>query len=226
MSATGFRLTLLSLNSFHICSNKFKHNLYYTLNTKSSRFIGTMTEASVSSILNHRTIFIDHTRVKVSLPWTEDLRKYHKDGSFPLVEDPNETKKTLFIGMVVLRPVYKAWTADIIKHDDSIDFNSMYEVNDWGFNYKGLDGGGLIANGAAVDAYRLACQYGLSDAVLVGSNTVSTEGVTSPGSSFPGYLWQPYGPCSWGHIAAADPQLLEKILLNRAQWQRSGNYAY
>ena len=100
----------------------------------------------------------------------------------------------------------------------------MFDVADWGFNYKGMDGGGLIANGSIVDAYRLACQYGLSDAVLVGSNTASTEGVTKPDSPFPGYLWQPYGPSSWSHVYAADPNLLDKILRNRKEWQSLGKY--
>ncbi len=49
-------------------------------------------------------------------------------------------------------------------------------VSEIAFNLKGKDGGGLIANGAAVDAYRLGMQYGLADAVMVGSNTVSIEG--------------------------------------------------
>lgn len=79
--------------------------------------------------------------------------------------------------MFVLRPAYEAWTESVVSEHDPNDVSSMFRAQQWAFNYKGLDGGGFIANGAAVDAFRLGMQYGLADAVMFGSNSVSTEGM-------------------------------------------------
>lgn len=47
--------------------------------------------------------------------------------------------------------------------------------------------------------------------------------VQADGSIKKGYLWQPYNPCLWPNIAAADSQLLEKIYAQRALWQSLGH---
>ena len=63
-------------------------------------------------------------------------------------------------------------------------------------------------------------RYGLSDAVMVGTGTALAEGV--PHNGQPGYLWQPYGPASWPHVAAAEPELDRKIWDARQLWQQQG----
>ena len=168
------------------------------------------------SKLIHRTIFEAPNKVSVNLPLSDELRVYHPQGTFPLVEDPKTTKRASIVGMFVLRPTKKGWTQPILQDQHP----SFYDVAGWGFNVKGADGGWLIANGNVVDAYRLALQYGVSDAVMVGSTTVAKEG--TPHGKNPGHLWQPYGPTSWGHLHAQDPDLLVKIMRQRGQWQAEG----
>jgi hypothetical protein len=49
----------------------------------------------------------------------------------------------------------------------------------WSYNFNGLDGGWLISKSNAIDAFRMAIQYGLSDAVMIGAKSVSLEGCDS-----------------------------------------------
>lgn len=97
--------------------------------------------------------------------------------------------------MFVVRPSQTAWTAPITVAPDNTLNSALYEVEDWVFNYAGLDGGWLIADGSPLDAFRVALQYGLSDGVIFGSYTAATEGVDKPDHK--GYLWQPYSPVEW-----------------------------
>ena len=96
----------------------------------------------------------------------------------------------------------------------------LREAEQWCFNVKGYDGGWLIAAGNPLDAYRLSLQYGLSDAVIVGSNTVVTEGLDHEGHE--GYLWQPYGLAAWSQLATLDNKIGDKIADTRAAWQKLG----
>lgn len=166
--------------------------------------------------LEHKTIYENKSKIAVQLPLIEELKQYHKNGTFALIEDPTRTQKALILGMFVLRPAQEGWKAPILVDGHP----TLYEAKKWAFNVKGADGGWLIANGNLVDAYRLALQYGVSDAVMVGSTTVAKEG--TPHGKNPGYLWQPYGPANWPHIKAADAQLYEKIMRQRKEWQRLG----
>lgn len=166
--------------------------------------------------LEHKTAYENKTKIAVELPLIDELKEYHTNGTFALVEDPKRTKKALILGMFVLRPAQEAWKAPVLLDGHP----TLYGPKKWAFNVKGADGGWLIANGSVVDAYRLALQYGVSDAVMVGSTTVAKEGV--PHGKNPGYLWQPYGPANWPHVKAADPQLYEKIMKQRQEWQRLG----
>ncbi len=143
----------------------------------------------------------------------EELGGLGGDALFPLVEDPRRVDKTVILGMFVLRPARVAWK----PAEASIDFGA---AADWCFNVRGVDGGWLIAGGNPLDAYRLALQYGLADAVIVGSNTVAKEGVDH--GAQPGYLWQPYGPAAWPHLASIDPRLADKIAKVRKDWQQQG----
>ena len=91
---------------------------------------------------------------------------------------------------------------------------------DWCYNVNSLPGGWLVANKNAVDAYRLCLHYALSDAVIVGSNSVAVEGVSTP--TMPGYLWQPYFLCGWSQLKDNDPVLLDKMERQRQLWQDMG----
>ena len=165
--------------------------------------------------LSHREIHGDPSRVAVTLPLGEELAPLGGGAGFPLLEDPRKTDRALIIGMFVLRPAQDAWTTPL----DDVPA-ALRAGRDWCFNVKGVDGGWLIAAGNPLDAYRLALQYGLSDAVIVGSNTVVTEGVDHDGHE--GYLWQPYGPAAWPQLAALDAELAERIARLRLQWQAEG----
>ncbi len=163
--------------------------------------------------LNHREVHKNHGIAACTLSLGEALGALGGGAMFPLVEDPRRVDKTVILGMFVLRPARVAWRPD----PESIDFATGA---DWCFNVRGVDGGWLIAGGNPFDAYRLALQYGLSDAVIVGSNTVAKEGVDH--GDQPGYLWQPYGPASWPHLAAVDAHLADKIANVRQAWQQQG----
>jgi riboflavin biosynthesis pyrimidine reductase len=166
--------------------------------------------------LHHRQIYQDATGVGAHLSLGHELSHLGEGADFALVEDPRLTDRTLIIGMFVLRPMLTGWSAPIIQ--DGKPFIS--DVSGWCHNVSGLDGGGFIADGCAFDAYRLGLQYGLSDAVMVGTGTALKEGVPHDGQ--PGYLWQPYGPASWPHVAAAEPELDRKIWVTRQLWQQQG----
>jgi riboflavin biosynthesis pyrimidine reductase len=165
--------------------------------------------------LHHRQIYVDNEDPGISVSLGDELSKFGA-GDFALVEDPRLTDRTLIIGMFVLRPMSAGWTAPILQDGKPC----LFDIADWCHNISGFDGGGFIADGCAFDAYRLALQYGLSDAVLVGSGTALKEGVSHDGH--PGYLWQPYGPASWPHVAAAEPELDRKLWKIRQLWQHQG----
>jgi len=163
--------------------------------------------------LEHKEIQKNHGLAACMLELGEDLGALGGGAFFPLVEDPRLVNRTVIVGMFVLRPARVAWSPG----DRAVDFAA---AEDWCFNVRGVDGGWLIAGGNPLDAYRLALQYGLADAVIVGSNTVAKEGVDH--GDQPGYLWQPYGPASWPHLAAMDSHLAGKIASVRKDWQRQG----
>ena len=167
--------------------------------------------------LSHRCVYEDNSSIALKLSLGDELGPLGGGATFPLVEDPRNSDRTSIIGMFVLRPARAAWTATLLEQGKPL---SMFNASDWCFNVRGVDGGWLIAGGNPLDAYRLALQYGLADAVLVGSNTVSKEGVDH--GDQPGYLWQPYGPAAWPHLAAIDPNLPGKIARLRTAWQQQG----
>lgn len=168
--------------------------------------------------LLQRTLYEDRGSIAVRLALGEELGALHPGGCFPLLEDPARSARTCIIGMFVLRPAHAPWTDPVLGADGFPD--SIYRARGWCFNVKGTYGGALIAAGNPLDAYRLALQYGVVDAVIVASDTVAKEGVAR--GSTRGYLWQPYGPTAWPQLAGADPDLLGKILRLRTQWQRLG----
>lgn len=172
------------------------------------------------SALAHETVFQNVAKISKFLPFIPALQEIHPDGSFPLVEDPLVTKRATLIGMFVLRPGRSsAFTGPLLNKEGFPE--SVYNKQlDWVYNVRGLDGGWIIANSNGVDAYRLALQYGASDAVITGSNAVSVEGVA--GSHGPGYLWQAYALGEWAQLKSADPCIAKKIQEQREEWQRLG----
>ena len=173
------------------------------------------------SSLFHRTV-CENDGCGFRLPLVESLRQYHNNGAFHLVENPKETKQATIVGMFVLRPSRDSWTSPL----DSLTDCAFSEVkNGWSYNFEGLEGGWLLANGNPLDAFRLALQYGISDAVIVSSKTVADEGcdtVQCDGTLREGYLWQPYGPCSWNSLSSLDSDLYDKIMEQRSFLQRAG----
>jgi hypothetical protein len=171
-------------------------------------------------MLVHRTVYENLSLVQTQLPFINELQEHHPEGTFHLLRDPIKTKETLIIGMFVLRPAKEeAYSASIL--DEEGKPTSMFNPKlDWCFNLDGLDGGGPIADGSSVDAYRLGMQYGLADCVIVGSSTVAVEGVDKEGMT--GYVWQPYNPLSWPHVHNNDPNILEKVYKQRKAWQDLG----
>ncbi len=130
---------------------------------------------------------------RVGLPLVEGLKGLEPWDYFPLVENPRGMERTFVMGMTVLRPQLRRWTGDIEA--------GLYEVPAWIYAVEGAEGskgGGFVANHNALDGYRLALQYGISDAVIVGGGTVAAEGT---GDS--GYLWQPYWPVRRKEVASA-----------------------
>jgi hypothetical protein len=175
--------------------------------------------------LAQRTILDNPGLYEVALPFTAALREIHANGSFPLVHDPLIRKQASIIGMFVLRPKYAGW----FTQNGVASLKSLFEAESWAYNVVGLDGGGLISGYNAVDAFRLALQYGCSDAVLTGTKSLCFEGCdnvvhNSDGSSSvrKGYVFQPYVLCEWDQLRKADVNLHAKITEQRQLWQRLG----
>lgn len=101
-------------------------------------------------------------------------------GNFPMVFDPSKEKKALIMGMFVLRPAFSAWTSPILSDCRSSTESPLRQIEQWAYNYIGIDGGWLIADRSPFDAFRVALQYGICDAVIIGTNTVSKEGMSTP----------------------------------------------
>lgn len=157
-------------------------------------------------------------RPAVLVPFCEDLRQSYPGGAcFELLSDPNATEEACIVGMFVIRPAFLGDNSDL-----SMLPSSLFESRAWVHNIVGHDGGGALSNGSVFDAYRLALQYGLSDAVLVSSKTVAIEGVRCERLGREGYVWQPSSVCAWPHVLEFDAQLRDKIAAQRRDWQERG----
>ncbi len=169
-------------------------------------------------VLNHSRIYSNENENEVKIPFTKGMQKFFKDGNFPLITDPLKTKKTLIIGMFILRTASGTWSEPIIKNDNSL---SIYDTEHWVYNIDGLSGGGVIANGNVVDGYRLAMQYAITDAVIIGSSTIINDGTPKEDGS-PGYMWLPQYCAQWPHLKAADPEMLDRFSEQRKLMQDLG----
>jgi len=153
------------------------------------------------------------------LPYSQKHRELINDvGYFELLEDPRITCRCAIIGMAVVRPLTNA--CRVTPTDEVLD--ALFDPKlDWVFdvNAPGLAGGGTLSDGSVFDAYRLGLQYACSDAVLVGSATVISEGLGNNG-----YVWQPWMPCSWPHVASTfgSKNLECAFRETRREWQAAG----
>lgn len=168
--------------------------------------------------VSHKTVYLDSKKTAVEIPFIPAMQEICPDKSFPLLDDPQKTKSTLMIGMFVLRAAYDEWVDPIIREDGSF---SIYDVNKWIYNINTISGGGVIAHGNYMDGFRLGLQYGISDAVIVGSNTIATDGVPRPDGSR-GYLWMPYECADWPHLKETVPQMSDLIREQRMAFQQRG----
>ena len=106
---------------------------------------------SLFGLLAQHTSFKHKELCLKSLSFIDSISKHHVNGSFSLVKNPVASRSTSIIGMFVLRPGQRAMT----KQTSSISVDELYGNYDWVYNVAGQDGGRLISNNSAVDAFRL-----------------------------------------------------------------------
>lgn len=169
-------------------------------------------------MLNHFRTYINEELIATKIPFTKGMQTFFKNGDFPLITDPLKTKETAIIGMFILRPEKDTWSNPIIKEDGTL---SIYNVEHWIYTIDGLSGGAVIANGNIMDGYRLAMQYAISDAVIIGSKSVVNEGISDVHGR-PGYMWLPQCCAEWPHLRAADPDMLDRFRKQRKLMQELG----
>ena len=204
----------------------------------------------VSSLI-HRTIYHHAPTASLSiqggssnssqewlLPIAPSLQQYHqKEGYFHLLENPAVSKRAAIMGMFVIRPALERYQAPLPRSegvygeeemtnrsplDNDAFMKSMYEVRDWIYSVDGAEGGGLISGFSALDAYRLALHYGISDAIIFGTHHVAHEGISDDRQGTEGYLWLADTVCAWDSLRAADGDLAAKIYEQRVQYQQMG----
>lgn len=169
-------------------------------------------------VLKHSRIYCNESLIEVKIPFTEGMQKFFNNGNFPLITDPLKTKETAIIGMFILRPANSTWSEQAVRADGSL---SIYDVEHWIYNIDGLSGGGVIANGNVMDGYRLAMQYAITDAVIIGSSTIINDGAPNEDGS-PGYMWLSQYCAEWPHLKAADPEMMNRFAEQRKLMQELG----
>lgn len=166
--------------------------------------------------LRQRSIVDDASHIPLRLP-LGDLAALHPDGCFALVEDPRSTNRALLVGMMVLRPGSARWKPDFGRTQFS---EAVQQVTDWSYDVRGIGGSWPVSGGNALDAFRLALQYGCFDAVIAGAATLLREGVAGEGRR--AHLWQPWVPLSWPALRDRREELEAAITKLRRDWQELG----
>lgn len=170
-----------------------------------------------SSSLAQCTVWDDAARIAVRLPLGDVFGALHPDGCFALVEDPRAGACAVVVGMMVLRPAMRRWGG---VREGLSPGNAIGEVDDWCYDVAGVGGSWPISGGNAVDALRLALQYGTVDAVMAGAATIAREGVVAGARN--AHLWQPYTPLGWASLAPHRALLEPAIADVRSRWQELG----
>jgi hypothetical protein len=165
--------------------------------------------------LRQRSIFDDASATALRLPLVPELAALHPRGCFPLTSDPRASDRCHVVGMMVLRPADSAWCLAESSFEDSVR-----SVGGWCYDVDGLGGSWPVSAGNAVDAYRLALQYGTVDAVMAGATTVLREGIARGNRR--AHLWLPYTPLSWPQLQPFRASIEPAIAAQRVQWQRFG----
>lgn len=178
---------------------------------------GAKTSPEMIADLAQRTVLDDATRIALRLPLGEIAGALHPGGCFPLAVDPRETSGACLVGMMVLRPATTRWAG---LRDGASLVGALREVDDWCYDVEGIGGSWPVSGGDALDAYRLALQYGTVDAVLAGAATIAREGVVAGARR--AHLWQPYAPLSWAPLVPYRETLEPAIARLREDWQRMG----
>ncbi|HEY2774723.1 MAG TPA: hypothetical protein VGK20_11815 [Candidatus Binatia bacterium] len=166
--------------------------------------------------LAQRTVFDDSHAAGLRLPLDDALAALHPGASFPLIEDPRRLSRALVFGMMVLRPASRAWNPD--ARGPMVD--ALPLVGDWCYDVAGIGGSWPVSAGNAVDAFRLALQYGTVDAVIAGATTVCREGVGSDVA--PGHIWQAWHAFSWPVLRPWRDSLEPAVARTRRRWQELG----
>ena len=164
--------------------------------------------------LEQREVFRDASMIAVELPLGERVERLAGGVGYPLVRDPRGSDRACIVGMSVLRPRDRGWSPSAAALATG---RALYEGEHWCDTVPGAEGGPTIAAGDPLDALRLALQYALADAVLVGSGTVLTEGMGPDG-----HRWQPEDPAGAPQLRALWPDLVEELARVRRLWQDMG----
>jgi len=118
-----------------------------------------------------------------------------------LCADPRSAADALIVGSAVLRSARHTVAPASVRERGAA---ALFDIDDWSHALEGAEAGSVLSNGSVLDARRLTLRYGLYDAVLVGSATVTEEGL--PGAIGPGWMWALETPLGFPALAAdADP---------------------
>jgi riboflavin biosynthesis pyrimidine reductase len=153
----------------------------------------------------------DRSRIAVELPLGGRLEGLADGVGYPLVRDPRGSDRACIVGMTVLRPRDRGWSPSPTALAAG---TALGEGEQWCDTVPGAEGGATIAAGDPLDALRLAFQYALADAVIVGSGTVLAEGMGTAG-----HRWQPEDPAGWPQLRELWPDLLDELARVRRRWQ-------
>lgn len=178
---------------------------------------GAKNNSVVIGSLSQKTVFEDDARIALRLPLGDVAGALHPGGCFPLSVDPRDAEAACIVGMMVLRPATARWAGP--PREETLAA-ALIAVDSWCYDVVGVGGSWPVSGGNAVDAYRLALQYGTVDAVLAGATTMAREGVVAGARR--AHLWQPYTPLGWAPLAPHREVLEPAIAQLRRTWQSLG----
>ena len=164
-----------------------------------------------------RRLAIDPARSARRLAFDPSLAATLGVSDEPLVADPGMSQEALIVGSAVLRPAKAELDRATVARSGVEAFRSGLQ---WCHDVEGLPAGAVVSAGSRLDAVRLAMHYGLSDAILVGSATVTAEGLPQAGR--PGWRWRAETPLSFPVLADVRDELAAALRATRVRWQAEG----